>query len=247
MSSNSMVCSLIDPVKIQEWIQWCKLMKEMNPVVCLCFKETELTLQMKHTSNRSVLDVTFPKDWFYSYEWKETMLYVSTESFFTIFSRYSGEKIISLESEKNYLLIKCFHETQNKHFSLPLLNYHYTPILVHVDPGIEYSFDSTLLYTNCKELYSFDDMVRIHHTKDFFQLISQRPMYPLHEKMVIELLENRESNEQTYDKTFKLTDLLPFLKCSVIHPNLQVQFSNVLLFSIEKQYKIQYYVCSMKS
>jgi len=243
-----MVCSFVDPDKIKEWIQLCKLMKEMNKVVCLCFKEKELTLQMKHDSNRSVVDMTFPSSWFSFYDWKETKLYVPTDSFFTIFSRYSGEKIISLESEKNYLMIKCFHEKQNKHYSIPVLNYYYTSIMVHVDPCIEFNIDSTLLYTNCKELYSLDEHVRFHHTKEFFHLISQTRQ---HEKMVVELLpssiEQEEFNEQTYENTFDLTYLLLFLKCSSLYSKINVRLSNVLFFSIQKEYKIDYYICSIKS
>lgn len=244
ISSNSMVCSFVDPDKIKEWIQICHLIKEMNSLVCLCFKETGLTLQVKHETKRSVLDITIPSSWFFFYDWKETNLCICTDSFFTIFSRYSGEKIISLESEKNYLLIKCFHEKQNKHFSLPLLHPSYTPILVHLDPGVELTLEIEPFYEICKELYTFDDNVRIHHTKDFFQLISYK-----REKMVVEILPTMtgERVEQTYENTFELFYLLLFLKCSLLYPTVHVQMSNVLCLTVEKEYQLHYYVCSDKS
>ena len=70
-----MVCSFTDPEKIKEWIELCKLMKEMDTVVHFHFTPDDLSIQMKHTSNRSILDMNFPSTWFSSYEWKETDLY----------------------------------------------------------------------------------------------------------------------------------------------------------------------------
>lgn len=243
-----MVCSFSDPEKIKEWIEICKLMKDMNSVVHFQFKPTELYIQMKHSSNRCILDMTFPCSWFSFYEWKETDIYISTRSLFTIFSRYSGEKIISMESEKKYFLIKCFHDKQHKNFSIPLLYHPHKTVVVQSDPGIEFKIESDFLHTICKELYSFDEFVYFNVKKEFFHMISHRD-----EKMVVEvqpsMIERLDENkeEKTYENTFDLTYLLIFLKFLIIYPIIRVRLSNVLLFSIEKDYTLYYYICSIKS
>ena len=237
-----MVCSFDNPDKISEWIELCKLMKEISPVVCLMFTPTELTIQMKHASKRCILDMTFPSAWFSFYDWKETEIYVSTHSLLTIFSRYSGEKIISMESEKKYLLIKCFHERQNKNFSIPLLYHPHKIVQVQIDPGIEFDVESTFFHTICKELYTYDEWVHFKIKKEFFHMISQR-----NEKMVVEVQPIMIECDGNYENTFELFYVLLFLKFSLIYPTLQVRLSNLLEFSIEKEYTLHYYVCSIKS
>ena len=241
-----MVCSFADPDKIKEWIEICSLMKEMGQVVCFLFSPTELRIQMKHPSNRSILDMTFPSAWFSFYDWKETELYLYTRSLWTIFSRYSGEKIISMESEKKHLLIKCFHEKQNKNFSIPLLYDPQKIIHVHCDPGIEVTVDPSFFHTLCKELHAYDNLVYFHVKKEFFHMISRRE-----EKMVVEvqpmMLGGELPDETKYENTFELVYLLLFLKCSSLYPSMKVHLSNLLSFTLEKEYTLHYYVCSTKS
>jgi hypothetical protein len=239
-----MVCSFTDPDKIKEWIELCKLMKEMDTVVYMHFNPQELSIQIKHSTNRSILDMTFPSTWFSSYEWKETELYVSTDSLFTIFSRYSGEKIISMESESKYLLVKCFHDKQNKYYSIPLHFRSQKSVCIDCEPGITFTIDTSFLYTLCKELYSFDDLVLFTRKNEFFHMTAQQER-----KMMIEvqptMIEINESSN--YESTFELLYLLLFLKCSDLYPVLTVRLSNLLCFSVEKEYSLCYYVCRTKS
>jgi hypothetical protein len=239
-----MVCSFTDPEKIKEWIELCKLMKEMDTVVHFHFTPDDLSIQMKHTSNRSILDMNFPSTWFSSYEWKETDLYLSTDSLLNIFSRYSGEKIISMESEKHYLLVKCFHDKHNKHFSIPLLYHPQKPVCVESEREIEFKVDASLFYTICKELYCFDKYVFFNLKNEFFQMSAQREG-----KMMVEVqpaMIHRET-PKNYEKTFELYYLMIFLKYSVLYPILNVHLGHLLSFSVEKEYTLHYYVCSLKS
>jgi hypothetical protein len=197
---------------------------------------------MKHGSNRCILDLSFPSTWFSFYDWKETEIYVSTHSLLTIFSRYSGEKIISMESEKNYLLIKCFHDKQNKNFSIPLLYHPQKVVHVQCDPGLSFGVDAQFLHTICKELDTYDALVFFKVRKEFFHMISKGV-----EKMVVEVQPMMIECDGNYENTFELYYLLLFLKFSVLYPILQVRLSNLLVFSIEKEYTIQFYVCSIKS
>jgi len=239
-----MVCSFTDPDKIKEWIELCKLMKEMDTLVYMCFNPNQLSIQIKHSTNRSILDMTFPNTWFSFYDWKDAELYVSTDSLFTIFSRYSGEKIISMESESKYLLIKCFHDKQNKYYSIPL---HFRPqksVCIDCEPGITFTIDTSFLYTLCNELYSFDDLVLFSRKNEFFHMTAQQER-----KMMIEIQPNMIDipESSNYESKFELFYLLLFLKCSELYPVLTVRLSNLLCFSVEKEYSLCYYVCRTKS
>jgi hypothetical protein len=239
-----MVCSFEDPEKIKEWTELCRLMKETNPVVRFCFKPTELFIQMKHKYNQSVLEITFPASWFSFYEWKDTEFDVSTESLFTIFSRYSGEKNISMDAEKKYLWIKCFHEKHHKHYSIPLLHQYYKPIMVHMDIGIEFKIESLVLYTLCHELSTVDDRIFFRIKPEYFHMIAEHD-----EKMVIEVQSTMFERilDGSYENRFYVKFLLPFLKYASLFSSINVQFGNLLCFHVEKEYQLRYYVCPIKS
>jgi hypothetical protein len=239
-----MVCSFAEPDKIKEWIEICKLMKSMNPIVCFHFQPTQLTIQMKHSSNRCILDMNFPCSWFSFYDWKDSEICVSTETLFTIFSQYSGEKIISMESEKKSFIIKCFHDHQNKNFSIPIIFDQKNIVHVKYDPGIEFNVNPSFFHPICSELFKFDDIVNFNIKKEFFHMTSYG-----REKMMIEIqpMIIEMTQEGNYDNSFQLFYLLLFLKFSVSYPKLVVGLSNLLLFSIDKDYRLHYYVCSVKS
>ncbi len=239
-----MVCSLTDPEKIKEWISICFLMKRLDPMVGLQFTPTHLNIQIEHSSRRCMFEATFPREWFSTYDWKETTLFVSTDSLYTIFSLYSGEKMISMESEKKYLKIQCFHEQQNKHFSIPL---HYTPssnTCIPPEKGVEFKILPSYFHTLCKELSLFDQVVLFHVKPEYFHMISHRD-----EKMVIEVQPSMIEyvEEGSYDNTFLLPYLLWFLKFAIDYRQMTVQLHRFIQFSITQDYTLHYYVCSFKS
>ena len=238
-----MVCSFEDSDKIKEWVELCRLMKEMHPVVRFCFKPTELFIQLKHPSNKTILEITLPSTWFSFYDWTDTDIDLSTDTLFTIFSNYHGSKNITLESEKKYLVIKCFHEKYHKHYSIPLIYSPYKSIMIHFDIGVDIEMETTPFFTLCKELHRFDDEIFFRVKPEYFHMITQD-----NEKMVVELQSDmfERKVDGSYDNRFYLPYLLTFLKCA-IYPKIRVQLGNVLCLYIEKEYTLRYYVCPIKS
>lgn len=239
-----MVCSFVDPEKIKEWIEICKLMKTLDKMVCFKFTPTELTVQMIHPSKRSVLDMSFPKEWFHQYDWKETEFYISTQSLYTIFSIYSGESMISMESQHKFVNIKFFHEHHTKNFSIPLSIQMHKTVLIEQEKGIQICIESVYFNSLCEELYKFGDLLQFDIKKEYFHMISYG-----NEKMVIEINPNKMEmlNEGDYEQSYLLVYLLLFLKFSVLYPKLRVNIHKNLHISVEKGYTLNYFLAHSKS
>ena len=236
-----MVCSFVEPEKIKEWIEICKLMKTLDKLVCFKFTPTELTVQMIHPSKRCVLDMTFPKEWFHHYEWKESAFYISTKSMYTIFSIYSGETMISMDSEHKFMNVKFFHEQHTKNFSIPLNIHSNKEIYIEHEKGVQISMDSVYLNSLCEELYKFGDSVQFSIKKDFFHMISYT-----NEKMVIEINPRNVEilNTSDYEKSYPLVYLLLFLNFSVLYPKVLVNLHKILHVSVEKGYTLNFFLSS---
>jgi hypothetical protein len=241
--TDYMVCTFVDPSKIQEWIKICNLMKTVDNMVCLSFSPTELTIQMVHPSRKGVLDMSFPNTWFSDYDWKDSELYIETESLFTIFSLYSDESRISMMSEKNFLVLKFFHENHIKNFSIPLRNHKERRLQIVKEDGIDFRMDTNYLYTICQDLYKFGDIVYFLLKPEIFHMISFG-----HEKMVIEIQPSAVEmiNEGECEKSFELFYLNLFLKFSILYPKINVKMNTLLHLWIEKEYVINYYVSRVK-
>jgi len=239
-----MECSFTDPEKIKEWIEICKLMKTLDKYVCFKFTPMELTVQMIHPSKRSLLDMRFPKDWFHHYDWKESELYVSTKSLYTIFSIYSGENMISMESANKFMNVKFFHEHHTKNFSIPLNIRTSRDVFLEKDAGVQLCIESTYLNSLCEELYKFGDTLRFRIGKDLFHMISHG-----NEKMVIEINPTKIDilHGGDYDQSFPLLYVLLFLNFSVLYPKVVLHLHKLLQVSIEKGYTLHYYVLPCKS
>ena len=239
-----MVCSFVDPEKIKEWIEICKLMKTLDKMVCFKFTPTELSIQMIHPSRRSVLDMTFPKDWFHHYDWKESEFSISTKSLYTIFSLYSGENMMSMESENKFMNIKFFHEHHTKNFSIPLNLDNPKNICIEKESGIQIGIESVYFHSLCEELYKFGDLLLFHIRKEFFHMISYG-----NEKMVIEINPNKIEllSDGEYEQSYPLIYLLLFLKFSVLYPKVTVNMHKNLHLSVEKGYILNYVVAHSKS
>jgi len=239
-----MVCSFVEPEKIKEWIEICKLMKTLDKMVCFKFTTTELTIQMIHPSKRSVLDMNFPKDWFHQYDWTNTEFYISTKSLYTIFSLYSGENMMSMESENKFMNIKFFHENHTKNFSIPLDVHLHKQVLVEEEKGIQISIDSLYFHSLCEELYKFGDILVFHIRKDFFHMVSYG-----NEKMVIEINPTKIEvlSEGEYDQSYPLIYLLLFLKFSVLYPKVIINIHKNLHISVTKGYTLNYFLAHSKS
>jgi len=239
-----MVCSFVDPIKIKEWIEICTLMKTLDSMVCLTFNPTSLSVQMVHPSRKSILDMSFPSEWFSDYDWKDSEFYVDTESLFTIFSLYSDEKMISMECDKNFLVLKFFHDQHIKSFSIPLINHkeRRTPI-VH-ETGLSFRMETSYLYTICQQLYKFGDILYFSIKPEYFHMISygNKKMVAEVQPTAIEMLTDGEC-----EKSFELYFLNMFLKFSTLYPKINVKINTLLQLSIEKEYAIHYYVCRVKS
>lgn len=240
----SMVCSFVDPNKIKEWIEICNLMKTIDRMVCLSFTSTELTIQMVHPSRKGILDMSFPSTWFSDYEWKDSEFYIETDTLFTIFSLYSDEKMISMDCEKNFLILKFFHDHQIKSFSIPLRVYKERRIQIVPEDGLTFRMDTTYLYTICQQLYRFGDILYFVLKKDLFHMISFG-----NEKMVVEVQPAMVEVvlEGECEKSFELYFLNLFLKFSTFYPKINVKINTLLHMWIEKEYVLNYYVCRVKS
>jgi hypothetical protein len=239
-----MVCSFVEPSKIKEWIEICNLMKTIDSMVCLIFSSTELTIQLVHPSRRGILDMRFPSTWFSDYDWKDSEFYIETETLFTIFSLYSDESRISMICEKNFLILKFFHEKQTKHFSIPIRPHKERRIQLPVQSSIEFRMETNYLYPICKQLFNFGKIIYIDIKKDFFHLISYG-----NEKMVVEVqpVMVEMITEGEGENTFELFYLNLFLKFSILYPKVNIKMNTILHFYIEKEYVINYYVCQVKS
>jgi len=234
-----MVCSFVEPEKIKEWIEICKLVKTLDKMVCFKFTPTELTVQMIHPSKQCLLDMTFPKEWFHNYEWKESSFYISTKSLYTIFSIYSGENMISMESEHKFMNIKFFHEHHTKNFSIPLNIYTNKAISIEQKKGVQICMDSVYLNSLCEELYKFGDSLQLNIKNDFFHMISYA-----NEKMVIEINPSKVDiiNTGEYEQSYPLIYLLLFLNFSVLYPKVIINMHKILQVSIEKGYTLNFFV-----
>jgi hypothetical protein len=239
-----MVCSFVDPEKIKEWIEICKLMKTLDKMVCFKFTPKELTIQMIHPSRRSVLDMTFPKEWFHHYEWKDCDFYISTKSLYTIFSLYSGENMLSMDFENKFMNIKFFHEHHTKNFSIVLNLKAHTNVVIEKEKGISFFIDSVYFNSLCEQLYQFGDFLMFNIRKEFFHMISYG-----NEKMVIEINPSRIDviEEGEYEQSYPLIYLLMFLKFSVLYPKVLINIHKNLHISIEKGYTVNYFLAHSKS
>jgi len=239
-----MVCSFVDPIKIKEWIEICSLMKTIDNMVCLSFSPTDLTIQMVHPSRKGILDMSFPSTWFSDYEWKDSEFYIDTDTLFTIFSLYSNEKMISMDCEKNFLVLKFFHEHHIKSFSIPLRIHKERRIPIVQEEGIAFRMDTHYLYTICQQLYKFGNILYFVFKRDFFHMISFGT-----EKMVVEIQPSMVEvvTEGECDKSFELYFLNLFLKFSILYPKINVKINTLLHMWIEKEYVLNYYVCRVKS
>jgi len=239
-----MVCSFEDPDKIKEWIEICQLMKTLDKMVCFKFTPNELTIQIIHPSKRCVLDMKFPSTWFSSYQWVSSEFYIPTDSLHTIFSLYSGERLITMESEKKYLTIKCFHEHQTKNFSIPLKPYHQKNICIEQEKGVHFIIDTSYFYSICKELYQFGNILIFNIKPEIFHMISYG-----NEKMVAEIHPQRIELLSTceYDQSYELIYLLIFLKFSMIVNKVNITLNTMFRASIEKEYTLHFYLSRMKS
>lgn len=236
--------SFTDPVKMKEWIQLCHLMKSIDQMVCFKFTEKELFVHMVHPCMKSVLDINIPSTWFSNYDWKDSEFFVDTDSLFTIFSLYSGERMISMECATKYLTIQFFHENHIKHFSIPIRNQKQSILSVPVDRGASFVMETNYLSSICSELYRFGNILYIEFKKDLFHMISYG-----NEKMVVEIqptmIELKEEGE--CDNSFELSYVLLFLKFATLYPKIHVTMNRILHFCIEKEYVLNYYVSPTKS
>ena len=239
-----MVCSFVDPETIKEWIEICQLMKTLDKMVCFKFTPTELNIQIIHPSKRCVVDMKFPSTWFSNYEWKESEFYIPSESLYTIFSLYSGEKLITMESANKFMNIKFFHDNQTKNFSIPLHSYSHRDIVIENEKGVQFIMETNYIYPLCKELYTFGNMLFFNIKNDFFHMISYGK-----EKMVVEIHPNSVEiiTRGDYEKSYELEYLLIFLKFSKVYSKVTINLNKILHASIKKEYTIQFYLSPMKS
>lgn len=239
-----MVCSFADPVKIKEWTDICQLMKTLDKMVCFKFTPNELTIQMIHPSKRCVLDMKFPNTWFSTYEWITSEFYIPTDSLYAIFSLYSGERMITMESEKKYLTIKCFHESQTKSFSIPIRTNHHHDICIEPEKGVQFMIETTYFYSLCKELHQFGHFVIFNIKPEIFHMISHG-----NEKMVVEIQPHRMEILSTceYEQSYELVYLLLFLKFSLIDEKVMITLNTMFQASIEKEYVLHFYLSRIKS
>jgi len=239
-----MVCSFVEPTKIKEWIEICSLMKTIDNMVCLTFSPDELTVQMVHPSRKGVLDMSFPSSWFSNYDWKDSEFYIETETLFTIFSLYSNERMISMDCETNFLVLKFFHDQHIKSFSIPLRHHKERRIPIVYEDGLTFRMDTDYLYPVCQQLYKFGDILYFVIKKDFFHMISFG-----NEKMVVEVQPSAVEiiTEGECDKSFELYFLNLFLKFSILYPKINVKMNTLLHLWIEKEYVVNYYTCRVKS
>ena len=239
-----MVCSFVEPSKIKEWIEICTLMKTIDSMVCLTFSPTHLTIQMSHPSRKCILDMSFPSTWFSDYDWKDSEFYIDTDTLFTIFSLYSDEKMISMECDKNFLVLKFFHDQHIKSFSIPLRNHRERRIPIVHEEGISFRMDTHYIYPICQQLYKFGDILYFVIRKEYFHMISFGT-----EKMIVEVQPSALEviTEGECDKSYELYFLNLFLKFSILYPKINIKMNTLLHLSIEKEYILNYYVCRVKS
>ena len=238
-----MVCSFVDPQKIKEWIDVCRMMKVFDSMVCFKFTEKELTIQMVHVTKYCVLEIRFPNTWFSSYEWEECEFYIDTESLYTIFSLYSGEKMISMEREKRALAIKMFHEDQKKHFSIPIQFQRQSLLYIEPNEGFDGLISPLYLHGLCDQLSQFGNTVTISIRPDLFHLTTYRT-----EKMLVEVNAEKITRlkEAEIEGSFDLYYLMMFLNFASFHPQVSLGLSEFLHLSMEKEYVIHYYVSPKK-
>jgi hypothetical protein len=186
----------------------------------------------------------FPSTWFSSYEWNDCEFYIPTESLYTVFSLYSGERVITMECQDKFVTIKSFHENQTKHFSIPLKPYYHKSICIEQEKGVQFIIDTSYFYSLCKELYKFGSILIFNIKPDIFHMISYG-----HEKMVAEIHPHRIELLSTceYDQSYELIYLLLFLKFSSMIQKVQITLNTMLDAAIEKEYSIHFYVSRMKS
>jgi len=238
-----MVCSFVDPQKIQEWIDVCRLMKGFDTLVCFKFTSTELTIQMVHHTKYCVLEMRFPNTWFSTYDWTDHEFYLDTDSLYTIFSLYSSEKMISMERDKRTMTIKFFHDDQTKHFSLPIQFQSQSILTIQPNQGFECQVCPKYLNGLCEQLSQFGNTVTLMVRPDVFHLSTFR-----NEKMLVEIHPEKihRITEAEVEETFDLYYLLMFLKFASFHPKVSLLLSEYLHFSMEKEYTVQYYISPRK-
>lgn len=239
-----MVCSFVDAPKIKEWIEICQMMKLFDTMVCFKFTTTELTIQMVHMSKRCVVEMKFPSTWFSTYEWTDMEFYIDTESIHTIFSLYSGEKMISMECEKRYMTVKMFHDDQKKHFSIPINLQNQSQLVIQPEEGFHCKISPSYFSALCEQLSQFGNTVSFFIKKDLFHLTTYRS-----EKMLVEVNPERievitEGDAEGY---FELYYLNLFLKFATFHDSVHLKINEFLHFSLEKEYTVHYYVSPNKN
>jgi hypothetical protein len=234
-----MVCSFVDNQKIQEWIDICRMMKGFDTLVCFKFTPDELTIQMVHITKYCVLEMRFPSTWFSTYEWIDQEFYLDTDSLHTIFSLYSGEKMISMEQAKRTLTIKFFHEDQTKHFSLPIQFQRQSILCIQPNQGFDCLVSPSYFKSLCEQLSQFGNSVTLTVRPDIFHMSTYRT-----EKMLVEVNPDRiqRITEAELEETFELYYLLMFFNFASFHPKVSLRLSEYLHLSMEKEYVIHYYV-----
>ncbi len=238
-----MVCSFVDPQKIQEWIDICRMMKGFDTLVCFKFTPDELTIQMVHVTKYCVLEMRFPNTWFSSYDWTDHEFYLDTESLYTIFSLYSGEKMLSMEQVKHTLTIKFFHDDQTKHFSLPIQFQRQSILCIQPNQGFDCLVSPSYFHGLCEQLSQFGNTVTLKICPEVFHLTTSRM-----EKMLVEVHPERiqRITDAELEESFELYYLLMFFKFASFHPQVSLRLSEYLHLSMEKGYHIHYYVSPSK-
>jgi hypothetical protein len=239
-----MVCSFVDAEKIKEWIDLCQLMKVFDSMVCFKFTEQELTIQMVHVSRYCVLEMKFPAIWFSSYEWRDHEFYIDTESLYTIFSLYSGEKMISMGCEGRNLMIRLFHDDHKKYLSIPIQLQRQSLLNIEPNEGYKGEICPSYLYELCEQLSQFGNTVSILIKPDLFHLSTYRT-----EKMLIEVNPEKINciRSAEVDGHFDLYYILLFFKFARSHSKAYLHLSEFLHLSVEKEYSVHCYISPKKS
>jgi hypothetical protein len=186
----------------------------------------------------------FPNTWFSSYDWTEHEFYLDTESLYTIFSLYSGEKMISMEREKRSMTIKFFHDDQTKHFSIPIRFQSQSILTIQLNQGFDGKLSPVYLHGLCEQLSQFGNTVTLAVRPEIFHLSTYRT-----EKMLVEVNPEKiqRITEAEVEESFDLYYLLMFLKFASFYPEISLKLSDCLHLSMEKEYSIHYFVSPRKA
>ena len=158
---------LNDIQKIAEWIEIFKFIKNINKHITFMSKKEELYIQMMDSSHVCLVEIKFPSSWFLFYESLNEVFSCSSAVLVKIFSLYTTDTTIEIESTEDKLEIHLFNMIQNKHFEIPLIDIEQdllTPSIT--DSLMDFSIKSKVFDKYLQEILLFGEDIKIESREE---------------------------------------------------------------------------------